>query len=170
MVDSGGLIVLANHQAELLFGYPREALIGKPIELLVPEQFRDRHVGLRHDYGAHPVVRIMSHDIELSARRNDGSVIPVEISLSPMATRDGPCVHKGRVRQYEYSHRQTATRRMADALVCDICDVHVHCRHLSIWPRYQSAAAEGQRGHSLLYWIIESGSVVEELLTSPRFA
>ena len=85
-VDSNGLIVLVNGQAEKLFGYRREELVRPPVELLVPEAIRARHPNLRARYAVDPRPRPMNADIELSACRCDGSVFPAEISLSAIHT------------------------------------------------------------------------------------
>ena len=81
-VDSSGQIVLVNAQAETLFGYRREELVGQRVEILLPEAIRARHPDLRARYAADPRPRPMSADMELSACRRDGSVFPAEISLS----------------------------------------------------------------------------------------
>ncbi len=83
IIDSEGQIVFANHQVETLFGYPASSLVGKQVELLLPERFRSRHVGHRVGYGANTRVRPMGSGLDLFARRSDGSEFPVEISLSP---------------------------------------------------------------------------------------
>jgi PAS domain S-box-containing protein len=84
IVDRAGRIQIVNRQAEVLFGYPREALLGEPLERLVPERFRARHVDLREGYQRAPRTRPMGSGLELSARRGDGREVPVEISLSPL--------------------------------------------------------------------------------------
>lgn len=91
MVIAGpdGRIVLVNRQTEALFGYGREELLGEPVELLVPEQFRRRHRGHRATYFAEQGVRPMGAGIELFGRRKDGSEVAVEISLSPIETEHG---------------------------------------------------------------------------------
>jgi len=77
-----GAIVLANTKAQQLFGYPAEALLGQRIEVLVPEAAAARHAHLRASFNALPQVRAMGSNRALLARRRDGSVFPVEISLS----------------------------------------------------------------------------------------
>jgi PAS domain S-box-containing protein len=92
IVDENGGIRLVNAQTERLFGYYREELIGKPVEILIPQRFHSRHVGERRSYYADRRVRPMGAGLELYGRRKDGSEFPVEISLSPVVTRDGTFV------------------------------------------------------------------------------
>jgi protein-histidine pros-kinase len=89
IVDTQGRIVLVNRQTEAMFGYPRDALIGQPVEVLVPERFRTRHEGHRARYEAAPTTRPMGAGLDLSGRRRDGTEFPTEISLSPVETADG---------------------------------------------------------------------------------
>ena len=77
-----GEIVLANEQAHRQFGYPAEALTSLRIEALVPEAVSGHHERLRESFNARPQVRAMGHNRDLTARRHDGSVFPVEVSLS----------------------------------------------------------------------------------------
>jgi len=87
-----GKIQLVNAQTEKLFGYRREALIGQPIELLMPERFVERHRLHRANYMNAPRTRLMGADLELYGRRADGSEFPVEISLGPVNTGNGAVV------------------------------------------------------------------------------
>ena len=92
IVDSRGRIVIVNSQAERMFGYLRDELFGKPVEQLMPANIRDRHVRQRAGYAANPHVRPMGRDLELLGLRKDGSTFPVEISLSPVRTRQSSYV------------------------------------------------------------------------------
>jgi PAS domain S-box-containing protein len=87
-VDREGRIVLLNRATEKLFGFPREELLGKPVEVLLPEAARARHVNHRAEFSSHPSTRPMGQGMTLAARRRDGSEFPVEISLSPIVTPD----------------------------------------------------------------------------------
>jgi PAS domain S-box-containing protein len=89
IVDRQGIILLANHQMEKLFGHSRTELVGKPIELLVPERYRKAHPGHRSGYFGDPRTRPMGANIDLFALRKDGSEFPAEISLAPIDTDDG---------------------------------------------------------------------------------
>lgn len=84
VVDAQGSIAFVNAETEAMFGYPRDELIGHPVEVLLPERYRDRHVSHQHAYFAEPRRRPMGAGLELHARRHDGTEFPVEISLSPV--------------------------------------------------------------------------------------
>src|SRR3569623_1030127 len=84
VAEQGGGIVLVNLEAERMFGYGRDELIGKPIEILVPDRLRAGHPAPVKAYHAAPRLRPMGSGLDLHGRRKDGSEFPVEISLSPI--------------------------------------------------------------------------------------
>jgi PAS domain S-box-containing protein len=89
LINHEGRIVLVNAHAEELFGYARDELIGKDVELLVPERFGALHSTDRANFFSAPEARAMGAGRELFARRKDGSEFPVEIGLNPIQTPHG---------------------------------------------------------------------------------
>jgi PAS domain S-box-containing protein len=92
IVNRQGQIVLVNYQAERLFGYHRDELLTKLVEVLVPDRFHGAHPHHRTGYSHEPRVRAMGEGLELYGRRKDGTEFPVEISLNPLETEDGTLV------------------------------------------------------------------------------
>ena len=89
IVDRTGTIESVNRKAEDMFGYARAELLGQPLEILLPERVRARHVGHRVAYFEEPRARSMGQGLDLVARRHDGTEFPVEISLSYFETAHG---------------------------------------------------------------------------------
>ena len=112
VADAGGSIVVVNASAERLFGYTRDELAGQPIETLVPESSASRHVGHRDGYMATPTVRGMGSGLELEGRRKDGTLVPVEISLSPL---EGPSGLLAVAAVRDISDRRAAERSLKES-------------------------------------------------------
>lgn len=90
MTNELGMIKLANRKVEEVFGWKREELIGQPIEILMPEEFREDHAVMRKRFFQNPEARTMAGRVSnLRALRKDGNVFSVEISLSPLRTEAG---------------------------------------------------------------------------------
>lgn len=88
IVNHVGQIQLVNAQTESLFGYSRQELLGRPVEILIPHRFREDHRVHRADYAHAPQPRAMGAGLELSGLRKDGTEFPVEVSLSPLEFGD----------------------------------------------------------------------------------
>jgi PAS domain S-box-containing protein len=89
IVNQAGQIVLVNSQTEKLFGFSREELLGRTIEILVPKRFHGKHPGHRDRYIAGPHVRPMEAGLQLYCLRKNGTEFPADISLSPLQTDSG---------------------------------------------------------------------------------
>jgi diguanylate cyclase (GGDEF)-like protein/PAS domain S-box-containing protein len=84
VVDPAGKIIMANVQAEVLFGYDRRELIGQPVEILIPPRFTAHHVEHRARFMSESHSRPMGAAVELFAQSREGKEFPVDIMLSPM--------------------------------------------------------------------------------------
>jgi PAS domain S-box-containing protein len=130
IVDRGGRVVLANRQAEALFGYEATELVGQLVEVLIPEGYRGGHVGHRDRYVAQPRARPMGVGLDLSARRKDGSVFPVEISLSPLETSEGLLVSASVRDVTERKRTESRIRTLNDDLQRRVSELHAVNREL----------------------------------------
>jgi diguanylate cyclase (GGDEF)-like protein/PAS domain S-box-containing protein len=137
MVNHQGHIVLVNKQAEKLFGYSRDELIGQPVEILLPESLRAQHVEDRKGYTARPDVRAMGQGRDLLARRKDGVTFPVEIGLNPVVTNEGVMTLSAIVDISERKHMEdtlfaekerllVTLESIGDAVITTTATGHIH--------------------------------------------
>ena len=115
IIDETGTIVLVNSQTEKVFGFPRQELLGQPVEMLIPHRFRQHHQGHRTGYFSRPRIRPMGGGLELFGMRKNGTEFPIEISLSPLQTEEGV---QGRVEEL-VGLGQLLFRPLADGDVAD---------------------------------------------------
>jgi PAS domain S-box-containing protein len=113
VIDETGRIVVVNSQTEKLFGYRREEILGRPIELLVPERFRANHPGVRENFFVDARARPMGAGRDLFGLRKDGTEFPVEIGLNPIRTNQGMLVLSAIV---DITERQRAEKRFRLAI------------------------------------------------------
>lgn len=132
VVNQQGTIELVNRQAELLFGYSRDELIGRAVEVLVPDRARDVHPSHRGRYFGDPRTRPMGAGLDLTARRKDGSEVPVDISLSPLQTERGMVVS---VAIRDVTERKRGERALQDAyekLSASVGELERHDRDMTL--------------------------------------
>ena len=122
IADKNGVMLLVNRELERITGYARTELLGSAVEVLIPHDLVGRHEGHRLGYQANPHRRAMGHGMELSARRKDGSVFPVEISLAPSEVAGDTVVIAGK------GHRRT---QEIEGSVIPFDDAVVACESLA---------------------------------------
>jgi len=190
IVDAEGRIRQANMQAERLFGYARSGMEGQIIEMLLPERNRRPHSTLRREFFRNPTTRPMGKPLEIAARRNDGTEIPVEISLSPLQTPEGVLVlaavrdvterKRAQERILKLSRLYLAlsrTRRTIahavdrQSLLDEVCAIAVETGHLALaWigfrdpttDRVKPEAWAGTAAHYLDHLVVSASAEVPE--------
>ncbi|MHC3469831.1 PAS domain S-box protein [Streptomyces sp. 7R007] len=146
IVDDTGIIRLVNAQTEALFGYRRQELLGRPVELLMPHRFRDQHTRHRGGYAANRQVRPMGAGLDLHGLRKDGTEFPVEISLSPLETAEGLLVSAA-VR--DVSDRKAAEARINElAALVESSQDAILAKTLDGYITYWNAAAQDLYGYT----------------------
>ncbi len=92
LVDANGRILQANERAEALFGYTAHELDGQSLNRLLPKTFHETHDALVAQYLADPRPEVMAAGVQVLGRHRDGRLLPLEISLTPLAGRRTPCI------------------------------------------------------------------------------
>jgi PAS domain S-box-containing protein len=113
LVDAAGRINLVNARAETLFGYARAELVGRPVEILVPQQFRTHHNEYRTAFFSAPTARPMGAGRDLFGLRKDGRQVPVEIGLNPITIAESDFVIASII---DITERKQAELEIADLL------------------------------------------------------
>lgn len=116
VVDTEGMITLANARAVTMFGYARQELLGRPVEMLIPGRVRSTHEAHRQAYREEWRPRAMGAGRELFAVRKDGTELPVEVGLNPMQTFEGRFVLASVVDVTERKRSELETARQRDEM------------------------------------------------------
>ena len=155
--DPHGTVVLANPSAAALLGYPDDELIGMSVETLVPDSIRHRHAAYREAYGKSPKPRPMGMQMDLVARRKDGSEAMVEIALSPIQGHDTPLVVAAirdigaypRVKQALQRARYSEHLAQLGRLAVDARDPQV------VLDQVPTIAAQALQVEAAMVWLVE---------------
>jgi PAS domain S-box-containing protein len=152
MINRAGAIELVNELAERVFGYNRGELLGKPVELLLPQRYRRDHPRLRAGFFAAPEPRSIGAGRDLYGLRKDGREIPVEIGLTPIETEDGLMVlasviditqRKQAERELHAAHRRTEAMLQALRRQEELLNRAQHLAHMgSFLTNLQTGEAE----------------------------
>ena len=150
MVGPTGLIEMVNAETERVFGYTRNELLGKPVEMLVPERHRPKHLELRTSFLANSVSRPMGAGRDLCGLRRDGSEFPVEIGLNAIHAEEGTIVlaaivdisARKRLEQSIHAINNILTDEINQPLAAVVANAHAALRWLKTErPNFDEACA-----------------------------
>lgn len=116
LVDDSGTIILVNAQTEAVFGYPRDELIGQPVDKLLPPAALGQHATFMADYLKSPSRRAMGNERDVFGRRKTGEIVPIEVGLTPVPTRNGMLVLAAIVDQSAARKAQRDLKARSDEL------------------------------------------------------
>jgi len=129
IVNQKGEIVLLNLQAEKVFGYRRDELLGQKVKNIIPKGFAERLIAGGHGSADDPIVQQMGTGLELSGRRKDGSDFPIEIMLSPLESAEGILVTaairditRRKAAEQHLMQMESEVRRAAEAFARELAD------------------------------------------------
>ena len=159
LVDEPGRIVLANPQACVLLGYPEQELVGLTVDDLVPAAIRPRHAAYRQSYGEQPRARPMGTQMDLVARRRDGTEVMVEIALSPLQDHGLPYVVASVRGIDSYPRVQQALRRARHSeCLAQVARLAVDEPDLQVmWQRLPALVADVMQADSVALLLLEPG-------------
>lgn len=124
MTDKNGIIVMVNSTTEMLFGYPRNELIGQQIEILIPESHREHHPELRKNYLKQPSARAMGHGRDLYGLHKNGMELPVEVGLNPIRTPQGMMVLASVINITERKHQESQLKAALKEKELLLAEIH----------------------------------------------
>jgi PAS domain S-box-containing protein len=165
--DPRGIVVLANPSAAALLGYSDSELIGMSVDALVPDSIRGRHASYREAYGKDPKPRPMGMQMDLVARRKDGSEVMVEIALSPIQGQDMPLVVAAirdigaypRVKQALQRARYSEHLAQLGRLAVDARDPQV------VLDQVPSIAAQALQVEVAMVWLVDGDGLTCRLIS-----